>query len=71
MMSIEINNEKLIFKRELKKPALKSWQKSIDRYNYINLLIIKPFKAGAKEQKDLLISIDSCPIGRCDNGSPP
>ena len=43
----------------------------IDQGNYINLLIIKPFKAGAKEQKDLLISIDSCPIGRCDNGSPP
>ena len=39
--------------------------------NYINLLIIKPFKAGAIESKSLLISIDSWPIGRCDNGSPP
>ena len=71
MTSIENHNEKSVFKIALKKPALKSWQESIDQDNYINLLIIKPFKAGAKEQKDLLISIDSCPIGKCDNGSPP
>ena len=59
-------------KIEQKKASHKAAGKeSIDQDNYINLLIIKPFKAGAKEQKDLLISIDSCPIGRCDNGSPP
>ena len=32
---------------------------------------MKPFKAGATEQNSFLISIDSWPIGRCDNGSPP
>ena len=37
----------------------------------MNLLIMKPFKAGATELKDNLPSIDSWPIGRCDNGSPP
>ena len=46
-------------KRALKKPALKSWQKSIDRYNYINLLIIKPFKAGVTEKNIFFIPIDS------------
>ena len=71
MTSIENYNEKWVFKIALKKPALKSWQKSIDRYNYINLLIIKPFKAGVTEKNIFFIPIDSWPIGRCDNGSPP
>mgnify|MGYP001210048753 CR=1 FL=1 len=59
MTSIENHIEKWIFKIALKKPALKSWQKSIDRYNYINLLIIKPFKAGAREKNIFFIPIDS------------
>ena len=45
--------------------------KLIDTSNYINLLIIKPFKAGVIEQNIFFVSIDSWPIGRCDNGSPP
>ena len=36
-----------------------SWFFLIDKDNYINLLIIKPFKAGVTEPKRILISIDS------------
>ena len=57
---------------KIKKPAIIQLAiKLIDKFNYINLLIIKPFKAGAKEENSFLISIDSWPIGRYDNGSPP
>ena len=59
-------------KIEQKKASHKAAGKeSIDQDNYINLLIIKPFKAGVTEQKNLFISINSWPIGKCDNGSPP
>ena len=39
--------------------AIKLIDKLIDNFNYINLLIMKPFKAGAKEEDSFLISIDS------------
>tara|TARA_Y100001968_G_scaffold158923_1_gene145366 strand:+ start:3370 stop:3600 length:231 start_codon:yes stop_codon:yes gene_type:complete len=61
-LSVNNNNSKVNLKNrtEQKKPAKNKLAKElIDKHSYINLLIIKPFKAGATEPNTLFISIDS------------